>query len=264
MTITVTPRRVAVLLITVLAFAVAYLLGSAHRGGSAAAAAETTPLTASNASAGSPGGTGITVSGTGKVTGTPDTLRLSLTVTANGSTVTAALNSANATQARVQKSLQGKGVEAKDLQTSGLTVSPNYTYTDKGQPVPHGYQVTESLAVVLRHLDTAGNAINTAVAAGGNAVRVDGISLDLEDTGALVTSARGSAFAAAKAKAEQYAKAAGRGLGSVVSVSEAVQDPTPVQDSRFAVAAAAAPQAFPVQAGSQDVSVTVTVVFAFA
>jgi len=71
-----------------------------------------------------------------------------------------------------------------------------------------------------------------AVSAGGNAARVNGISLNLEDTGALVSNARDTAFADAdadaKAKAEQYAKAAGRSVGEVISITEDVSTPSPI------------------------------------
>lgn len=261
MTITLTSRRTAVLAITGLAFVVAYLLGTAHGGGSVAAAA-TTGLPAAGSAITSSGPTpGITVTGLGKVSGTPDTLRLSLTVTANANTVSASLAQANAAESRVQKSLQSKGVAAKDLQTSGLSVQPNYTYAGNSQPTIHGYQATESLSVVLRDLSTAGATINSAVSAGGNAVRVDGISLDLDDTSSLMSSARTAAFTQAKAKAEQYAEAAGRPLGAVVSISEVTTNPTPVYDQNFASAGSAVSMPVPVQAGSQDVSVSVTVVF---
>jgi uncharacterized protein len=259
MTIHVTPRRAALLIITALAFIVVYLLGTSHGGGAVAAAATT------SVGAGSGTGAGITVTGTGKVTGKPDTLRLDLTVSANGTTVSSALATASSIEGKVQKALLAKGVSAKDLQTSGLSIQPQYTYTKSGQPVPRGYQVTESVAVRLRDLATAGGTITSGVAAGGNAVRIDGISLDLEDTGGLVSAARDSAFADAKAKAEQYAKAADKGLGTAVSVTEAVQNPTPkfYPDVQGALAGSAA-ALVPIQAGSQDVDVTVTVVFAFS
>jgi uncharacterized protein YggE len=262
MTISLTPRRTAVLIIAALAFIVAYLLGSAHSGGSVAAAAST--------GAASPGGTGtatgITVSSTGKVTGKPDTLQLDLSVQVNGSTVSAALAAANAAEAKVLKALRASGVTDADLQTSGLSIQPNYTYEKSGQPTLHGYQVTESVTAKIRDLGKAGDVIGSAVAAGGNAVRVNGISLDLEDTGALVSAAREHAFADAKTKAEQYAKAAGRSLGAVVSVSEDAQAPSPVRyDIATAGAAFSSAALAPeIAAGSQDVNVTVTVVFAFA
>jgi uncharacterized protein YggE len=272
MTITLTPRRTATAIIVALAFIVAYLLGTWHSGGSVASAA----TTSGNGAAGTGGSvvaavatgagqtSGITVTGVGKVTGKPDTLVLDLGVTANGSSVSTALASASSIEARVQKALRSGGVAGKDLQTSGLSIQPDYTYSKSGQPIPRGYVVTENVTAKLRDLGRAGQTITSAVAAGGNSVRLNGISLDLEDTSALVSAARDSAFGDAKAKAQQYARAAGRSLGSVVSISEVVTNPTPVYqyDMRGPMTAAGA-ASVPIAVGSQDVNVTVTVVFAF-
>ena len=272
MTITLTPRRTATAIIVALAFIVAYLLGTWHSGGSVASAATTSGNgaagTGDSAVAAGPTGTsqpsGITVTGLGKVTGKPDTLVLDLGVTANGSSVSAALGSASTIEARVQKALRAGGVADKDLQTSGLSIQPDYSYGKSGQPIPHGYVVTEGVTAKLRDLGKAGQVITSAAAAGGNSVRINGISLDLEDTGALVSAARDHAFVDAKTKAEQYARAASRSLGSVISISEVVTNPSPVYqyDTMSPVAVSGAASA-PIAAGSQDVTVTVTVVFAF-
>jgi len=279
MTITVTPRRAAAALITVLAFAAFYLLG-ASRGGTSvasaaassgpglpsASAATTAPATGAatvvSSSAVPPAG-GITVTGTGKVSGTPDTVRVDFAVNVTSGSVSSALASANATTARVQNTLLHRGVAAKDLQTSGLSIQPNYSYSSSGQATVKGYQVSEGLSALLHDISGAGSTINAAVAAGGNAVSIDGVGLDLADTSSLMTAARQSAFSAARTKADQYAKAAGRPLGPVVSISEVVANPTPVYPG-YGAASAATPTGAPVplQAGTQDVAVTVTVVFA--
>ncbi len=259
MTITVTPRRAAVLAIALAAFAVAYLAGAARGGGQVAAAASTGQAPVAAAAAGG----GITVSATGKVTGTPDTLRLDLTVNATGASVTSALASANAITTRVDRTLQARGVQAKDLQTSGMSIQPSYSYSSGGQPIPKGYQASESVSALLRDLSSAGATIDAAVASGGNAVRLDGIGLDFADTSSLVSAARASAFSEAKVKATQYADAAGRPLGQVLSISELVAAPAPVFGTQALASAVGAAAAVPIQAGAQDVSVTVTVVFAF-
>ena len=258
---TFAPRRIALVLLAVIALTAVYIVGTTRSGGTPAAASTNTLGTTSIAT-GSPG-PGITVSGKADVTGTPDTLRLDLSITAKAVTVTAALAKANVSADAVQKALSANGVAKKDLQTSGLNIAPDYSYSKAGQPRLIGYQVTQGTSAKLRDLVRAGDVIGKAVAAGGNAVQVNGISLDLEETGALVTSARDKAFADARTKAEQYAKAAGRTLGEVVSITENVANPMP--DMRFQGKPFAMPaggeSAVRIQPGSQDVSVTVNVVF---
>jgi len=280
MTVTITPRRAVVASLAVLALATAlvivYAIGATHSAASSAAS----PGQSGGRSAGSPGvasalfgsnqpsaapgiaGPGITVGGRANVTGTPDTLRLDLSVTVTASSVSDALASANRAAAAVQKSLLGNGVAKKDLQTSGLNIQPEYDYSNNASPRIKGYQVSESISAKLRDLGRAGDVIGKAVTTGGNAVRVNGISLDLEETGALVSTARGKAFADAKAKAEQYAAAAGRSLGNVVTIAEDVATPSPAPMSYGLSATSAKDMAsVPIQPGSQDVSVSVTVVF---
>ena len=256
MTITLNGRKLAFFAVAALAILAAYLIGTSRS--SVARAAVTTSVPATTTSSSST--EGITVTGTGKVTGTPDTLRISLAVNATAKNIDEALASANASMRKVQKSLSDNGVAAKDMQTSNLSISPHYT--NKG--APDGYDVSESLSATIRDLPKAGAVLSASVDAGGNAVRVDGVSVALDDTSALVGGARTSAMDDAKTKASQYAEAAGRTLGAVVSISEVVSgSPYPVYDQAAATSFRAA-SPVPIQAGSQDVSVQVTVVYAFA
>ncbi|HEY6794883.1 MAG TPA: SIMPL domain-containing protein [Kineosporiaceae bacterium] len=219
-------------------------------------------LGASSASSGPAGvaaAAGITVSGTGRVSGVPDTLNLSMGVSVTAATVTAALDGANTAAGKVMAVLRQHGVADKDLQTSSLSVQAQYG--DGAKPVVNGYQVTESLTAVLRDLKGAGAVITAAAQAGGDATRVDAVSLDRSDTGPLVSEARIKAFGQAKEKAAQYARAAGVALGGVLSISEVVNAPLPVYDAAPLPTAAAA-KAVPIAPGSAEIGVTVTVVFA--
>ena len=243
MTLTITARRVALVLLTLAALTLVYVIGAGRSAGAPATASTaignagtsvSLPQTQTKLSSTQPSVTpatavpGITVGGRADVAGTPDTLRLDLSVVATAPTVTEALASANRSAGAVQQSLLSSGVKKKDLQTSGLNIQPNYDYPNGGTPRLTGYQVSESLSAKLRNLGRAGDAIGRAVNVGGNAVRVNGISLDLEDSGAMVSIARDKAFANAKDKAEQYAKAAGRGLGEVLSITEDISTPSPI------------------------------------
>jgi uncharacterized protein YggE len=257
--------RGAVALTTAALLGGAFWVGS-HSGREASASPLVTfPSPTSPGTAASPvSSPGITVTGTAQVAGKPDTLRLDLGVQTRGATVGKALDAANSLTARVQSSLRRNGVAAKDIQTSNLQVQPEYSYPTNGSPTIQGYTVNEGVSATLRNLGKAGNAISAAVDSGGNAVQVNGISLDLDDNGKLLTAARDQAVANARTKAEQYAKASGRGLGSVVSITETVADPPPVNyDIRASAGSKDSSSPVPIQAGSQNVGVTVTVVYAF-
>ncbi len=198
----------------------------------------------------------ITVTGTGNVTGTPDQLVLAMGVQVTGSSVGSALGDANAAVRRVTAALRADGVAAADIQTSGLSIWPNYPNNSQ---TPDGYSVSESLTATLKSLAAAGTQIDAAVHAGGNATTVSGISLNLTDTSALLAQARARAVADATAKAAQYAKALGQPLGPVVSITDqAPAQPFPV----YAAASSATKASVPVSPGTQQLSVSVTVVFA--
>jgi uncharacterized protein len=231
------------------AFSVGASRGGASSGGGSAAQAAT--VTAARSSPGR-----ITVTGVGTVTGTPNQLVLSMGVQVNGATVTSALGEANKGVRRVTAALRDRGMAAADIQTSGFTIWPNY---EGSLQIPVSYGVSESLTATLTELNVAGGQIGAAVRAGGNAVTVDNVSLNLTDTGSLLAAARASAVKDAQAKAAQFARALGQPLGPVISVTPE-NESTPVEFGANATAAKAGP--VPILPGTQQVTVSITVVYA--
>jgi uncharacterized protein len=227
----------------------AFSLGASHRTGPPAQAAT---VGASPHPAGH-----ITVTGTGTATGAPNQLVVSMGVQVSGGSVSAALDAANQVVSAVTAALTGQGVAAADIQTSGLSIYPNY---QQDSPVPVSYQVTESLAATLDEISAAGSQIEDAVRAGGNAITVDDVSLNLTDDGPLLSAARASAMRDARAKAGQFARAAGQPLGPVLSIAPVASSSPPVFAPNSAASAGSA--AVPISPGSQQVSVSVTVVYA--
>jgi uncharacterized protein len=198
----------------------------------------------------------ITVTGNGTVTGVPNQLILSLSVQVNGYSVSSALGQANRAVRAVTSSLTRRGVAAGDIQTSDLNISPNYQGND---PLPSSYGVSESLTATLNDLAVAGAQINAAVRAGGNAVSIDDVSLNLTNTGALMAAARARAVADARAQARQFAAALGEPLGPVVSVSPVQQQTLPLA---FGNEASSKAGSVPISPGTQQLTVSITVVYA--
>ena len=235
------PQALVVALVTALVAAVA-VAALALTGGTASADVE--------GAEGSP--PGIRVVGEGTVSGTPDVLRFTVGVEVTADTVDAALSSANATARRMIDVLRQRGIAEEDLQTASVQVHPRYD--DKGQQI-NGYVVRQDLLVKVTDLDAAGGLITAAVEAGGDAARLSGVSFALEDNEALLAAARDEAYAQARAKAEQYARLAGKELGDVVSVAEDVQHADPMEFGRMSADAALAASDVPIAPGSTDVSV---------
>lgn len=196
----------------------------------------------------------VTVAGTGVVAAPPDVLRLDLGIEAHAVTVQAALEQANDAMAAVQGSLLGSQVPRDDLRTTGLGIGSEY---DREGRSLAGYVVHHGLDVRLRDISAAGGVIAAAVAAGGDQVRINGLRFDVENDVALLEQARRAAVDDARRCAQTLADAAGRSVGRALRISEgSAQGPAPVRARMMATEAAGA---VPVQAGSHEVSATVTV-----
>jgi len=228
----------------------AFSLGGGRGGSSGGSGSAPVALTSAAQHAGR-----ITVTGNGTVTGVPDQLTLSLSVQVDSYSVSSALSRASRTTRAVTAALTRRGVAARDIQTSDLTISPNY---QGNSPVPVSYGVSESLTVTLTGLGRAGAQINAAVRAGGNAVSVSDVALNLTDTGRLMAAARARAVADARAQASQYAAALGEPLGGVLSVTPVQQSVTP----QFYQNSARAAGSVPISPGTQQLTVSITVVYA--
>jgi len=200
----------------------------------------------------------ITVTGTGTVTGVPNQLILSIGVQVKAASVSTALSDANQAVSRVTAALRDHGVAAADIQTADLYISPDLRGAAQ---TPNGYTVSESVTATLRQVSAAGGQIDAAVRAGGNAVTVNGISLNLTDTSSLLASARKAAVANARTKASQYAAALGQPLGPVVSITDSA-DSGPFFPAAARAAAGGAESSVPISPGTQQLSVSVTVVYA--
>jgi uncharacterized protein len=209
----------------------------------------------------------LVMTGTGEAVGVPDQLSFALAVKADGDSVSEALGRANAISRRVLSTLRDEGVRSEDIQTTGLSIDPRYDYNDYGPPVLLGYAVTQRASVLVRSLADAGDALSSAVEAGGDAVRLGGLRLQLGDKDALLRQARAAAVEEATAKAEEYADATGRTLGEVTSVRELVATPRAPEGDYYALKRATVSadlSRVPIRAGSSDLKVTVAVAWSFA
>lgn len=228
--------------------------------GSGKAAAPTSTTTAAQAgSTGSYHGPTIVVNGTGEVKGTPDTVTITLGVQTIDPSAVNALNANNDSAAALIATLKEKGVARRDMQTSNLSISPNY---DKDSHIT-GYTVSNGLTVTLHGVSGAGVVIDAAANAVGNAIAFNGIELSISDTNSksLIAKARASAVKQAIAHAHQLADAAGMTLGAVRTI---VDTGSEIPQPQFFAQGLSADRAasVPLEAGQQQLSVDVAVTFA--
>ncbi|HZB35392.1 MAG TPA: SIMPL domain-containing protein [Gaiellaceae bacterium] len=198
---------------------------------------------------------GITVTGSGDMNATPDRADLSFSVQSEGSTAAQALATNSADSQRLIDALKAAGVQAKDLKTEHLDVSPRYD-VDKVTEL-RGYSASSSVSVRSQPLDRAARLSDVAVRAGADSV--SGPSLSVADRDARYRRALERAFDDARAKAEGLAAAAGVSLGEVTAIVEGGQ---PRDFPIYATAERALDAKTPIEPGSEEITASVTVTFA--
>jgi uncharacterized protein YggE len=202
----------------------------------------------------------ISVTGTGKVVLSPDVADLRLGVSSAARTVREARNDAASKMTAVITALKQLGIDDKDIQTTTLSLQPSYDYsTNTNPPRLTGYVLSNAVAVTVRDLAKVGDAIDNSLAAG--ATTLDGVSFRVADETNAEKQARQAAMAEAQAKAKTLADAAGVSISGVASISESVA-PIPYPMYYGAAAGAATKDvSTPVQPGTNEISVTLTVVY---
>lgn len=202
----------------------------------------------------------ITVTGEGSVTAVPDMAVLSFGVLKAAPTARQALDDANKALAQAIDGFKAKGVEARDIQTSGFSVSPQFDYSGKNGATPKltGYQVSNMLTIRIRDISALGKVLDDAISDGINS----GGSLSFGNTKSneLVADARKAAVTDAIAKAKALTEAAGVATGDILSINEDTPPPPPGPVMRMAMAKEA--DSVPVEAGENDYHARVTITFA--
>lgn len=203
--------------------------------------------------------TGITVSGEGKVTGKPDVAMVTLGVSRLEPTVSAARDGAATSLTAMINAMTGDGVAKDDIQTQQFNISPQYDYSN-GKQTLKGFRVTNVVTAKVRDINNTSKVVDDAVTAGGNDAQVQSIAFTIDNPADLKTQARKAAIADAKAKAQTLASATGVSLGQPITISETSAVPTPIMYAPAAGAESAAPApSTPIEPGTQEVTVNVTV-----
>ena len=196
---------------------------------------------------------GTTARGESRVT--PDRATVNIGVETRAATAAAAARANAERLTRVLDAIKRAGVPESQIRTVGFNVFPEFAHERDKPPRVTGYRTANTVVVEVRDIARVGVILDTALAAGANAINAINFS------SSRVEEARRVALAAAVDKArldaEALAKAAGGSLGQLVQLTTTDGDrPRPMAD--FAVSSEAVRAApTPIEPGEYTVSVSV-------
>ncbi len=202
-------------------------------------------------------GTELDIAATGTSTRTPNLMVISAGVVTQANKAGEAMRANAAAMTSTVAALKRAGVADRDIQTQSINLQPQYRYGDNVPPVLTGYQASNRVSVRLRDLRGAGGVLDALVAAGAN--QIDGPTMLVDHPEAALDEARTKALATARARAELYAKAAGTSVRRIVRISESDGASPPIV--RPMVMSMRKADSTPVEAGEQELTVTLSVVF---
>ena len=204
-------------------------------------------------------GTRLDINASGEVTRVPDVAVISAGVVTRAATAGSAIQDNAARMERVISALKAAGVADRDIQTSSINLNPEYRYEQNQPPKLVGYTVSNTVNVRFRDIRNSGRILDALVAQGAN--QINGPSLTIDKPESALDEARMNAIANGRARAELYARAMGKRVARVVSVSESTSSypvPPPMPVMMEARAQAADTKIVP---GDQKLQVSVAMVF---
>jgi uncharacterized protein YggE len=224
----------------------------------ACAALPATPAAAQAEAALAPGATRLMVVATGEARRVPDIATIGAGVVTTAPTAVAALDQNSRQMASVLAALKRSGIADRDIQTSSVSLFPDYRQDGTSPPQITGYRASNEVSIRFRDIAATGRILDVLVAQGAN--QINGPNLSIENSDSAMDEARTKALAAARGRAELYARALGKRVARVLEVSEGsvVSYPRPMMMARVADSLQSLP---PIAPGEQALSATLTVVF---
>ncbi len=193
----------------------------------------------------------VTVTGEATVTAAPDAAVIRVGVSSQGKTARAASDANAKEMTAVLAAINQSGVADRDVQTSWLSLQPQYDPSKAGAARLIGFQANNQVTVKIRDIGKLPAVLDRAIAAGAN--EMSGIEFVVSEQSKLLDKARAAAIADAYRKAELYANAAGMKVGRVAAIAEeGSAPPSPVFRTMRAAASPIAP-------GEQTLRAVVTV-----
>ena len=200
----------------------------------------------------------ISVTGEAQISVAPDIAFVDAGVATDAKTAREASEANSTAMAKVFAALKAANVDARDIQTSRLSLQPQYAPNRSGPSPVVGYRASNRVTVRIHDVSKVAGVIDTLVGAGAN--DIGNVAFEVSQASKLLDDAREKAVADARRKAEIYARAAGVTLGAALSISEGGSAPQPMFRAKMAAPMAAAPT--PIAQGEETLSISVNVTWA--
>ena len=202
----------------------------------------------------------LNISANAEATRVPDVATLSAGVVTQAADGNSAMRQNAQQMDKVLAAIKAAGIAEKDIQTSGINLSPQYRYVENEAPKITGYQASNNVNLKIRDIAKLGKVLDALAAVGAN--QINGPSFEIDQPEPVYDEARLAALKKAQARAETYAKALGLKVRRIVSISEGgngFHPPMPMMAMR--AQAMDAKESTPVSPGETTLSVNLDVVF---
>ena len=121
----------------------------------------------------------INVTGTGSVSVAPDQAVVGLGVQTQARTAREALAKNSTIMSAVIEATSAQGIAAEDVQTTQVSLQPQWQHQNNAQPVIIGFLATNSLQIIVRDLGALGQTLDGLNAAGAN--NIQSIQFGIDD-----------------------------------------------------------------------------------
>ena len=204
-------------------------------------------------------GTRLDITATGEVTRVPDIAVITAGVVARAPTASAALQDSATRMQRVLAALKRAGVADRDIQTSNVSLNPEYRYPENQSPKLTGYTASNNVSIRFRDIRASGRILDALVGEGAN--QINGPSLTIDQPEAALDEARAKAVAMGRERAQLYARSLGMRVARLVAISESGGSyPVPPPMPMYARAEAAQAKTA-IEPGEQKLQVTLSMTF---
>ena len=210
----------------------------------------------------------FSVSAEGKTTVKPDLATFSFSVVTEGADLVKVVDENNKQLASAIKYVKDQGIPEEDLKTTQYSLNPKYEYDEaRRRSFIVGYELTQTVLVKVKKLEENLGKVSAILGSlpelGVN--QVSGVSFTVENPDEFLAKARKEAFERARAKAQAMVKAMGVGLGQIVNFNEFSGGPIYPLYEKFGRGGAldvAAPTPAPIEPGTEEITVNVSITYA--